>query len=197
MSVQKKTTARSAIVASLLAVGSVASALGSEQAKTWPASEKAKRFVEETIVIDFFASPYGMGWTEPEQLHAYMKRARGAGITGASATLAATYYTWEQFLAEHHQWRSTMLETPDKYTFVKHVEDIERAHKQGRTAVIWNSQTTSILNGDLRKIATLREMGLGSMQIVYNGRFRSGVGRRGRFDRDRHGAHRVGSADHR
>ena len=37
------------------------------------------------------------------------------------------------------------------------MRDIETAHIRGSTAVIWNSQTSTILNGDLKKVATLKE----------------------------------------
>lgn len=147
----------------------------SEESKTWSASDKAKEFVKQSIVIDFFASPYGVGWNKSEHLHNYIDRARNTGITGVSATLAATYYTWEDFSNEYHQWRTTMLEK-DHFLFVNQVDDIRRAHKEGKYAVIWNSQTTSILNGDLGKIALLKGMGVGSMQLVYNGTYRAGDG---------------------
>ena len=32
-----------------------------EESKTWPASDKAKQFVKDSIVIDMFASPHGTG----------------------------------------------------------------------------------------------------------------------------------------
>ena len=35
-----------------------------EESKTWPASDKAKKFVTDNIIIGFFASPYGAGWTD-------------------------------------------------------------------------------------------------------------------------------------
>ena len=69
-----------------------------------------------------------------------------------------------------------MLETPDRFVFVNSVEDIERAHEQGKYAVVINSQTTSILDGDIGKIATLAAMGLSSMQLVYNDTYRAGDG---------------------
>ncbi|MBD3856753.1 MAG: dipeptidase, partial [Acidobacteria bacterium] len=58
-----------------------------EESKTWPASEKAKQFVEDSIVIGFLASPWGAGWTEDAHLHDYLQRSRDAGITGHSMTL--------------------------------------------------------------------------------------------------------------
>ncbi|RLB99497.1 MAG: dipeptidase, partial [Deltaproteobacteria bacterium] len=31
----------------------------SEEGKTWPASDKAKQFVKDTIVVEFYAPPFG------------------------------------------------------------------------------------------------------------------------------------------
>lgn len=159
------------------------SAMPSEESKTWPASDKAKKFVEETIVVGFFASPFGAGWTEDKHLHDYLNRSRAAGITGHSMTLAAAGHTWENFVAEHQKWKSTMAQTPDKYIFVRSIRDIEAAHIRGNTtAVVWNSQTSTILNGDLKKVATLKEMGIGSMILTYNDLFRAGAGSLAEFN---------------
>ncbi len=147
-----------------------------EESKTWPASDKAKQFVKDTIVIDMFASPHGTGWTEDAHLHNYMNRARGAGITGSEMTIAAGSYTFEQFLNEHFQYRRVMAQTPDKYVFVRSVRDIEYAHITGKTAVIWNSQTSTIIDGDLKRIPLLKEMGLASIILSYNDLFRAGSG---------------------
>ena len=146
------------------------------ESKTWPSSDKAKQFVKDAICIDFFASPFGAGWTEDSELHDYISRAMATGITGASMTIAETDNTWEKFLNSHRKWRNTFLQHADRYVFVHNVRDIEYAQETGKYAVIFNSQTSTIVSGDLSRIATLREMGLASMQLVYNGRFRVGVG---------------------
>ncbi len=147
------------------------------ESKTWKATDKAKTFVKETIVLGFFATPGKSGFTEDHQLHDYLGRSRAAGITGHSMSLAAVSHTWEFFMNEHQRWTSIMAEDADKYLYVHSVRDIEEAHKRGNTtAVIWNSQTSTILNGDLRKIATLKAMGVGSMILSYNDLFRAGSG---------------------
>jgi len=33
----------------------------SEEGKTWPASDKAKQFVKDTIVVEFYVPPFGVG----------------------------------------------------------------------------------------------------------------------------------------
>ena len=170
------------LVLAILAALNISISFASEESKTWPASDKAKQFVEDTIVIGFFASPWGAGWTEDAHLHDYLQRSRDAGITGHSMTLAAASHTFEDFLAENHKWRSTMAQTPDKFTFVRSIRDIETAHIRGTTAVIWNTQTSTILNGDLSKVATLKEMGIGSMILVYNDLFRAGSGSLAEFN---------------
>ena len=146
------------------------------ESKTWPASDKAKQFVKDTIVIGFFASPYGTGWTKDEHLHDYLQRSRDAGITGHDMTLAAGSYTWNQYLNELQIYRNAMAQTPDKYIYVRSIRDIEAAHIQGKTAVIWNTQTSTILDGDLKKVALLKELGVASMILVYNDLFRAGSG---------------------
>jgi membrane dipeptidase len=157
----------------LIACGSL---FAGEESKTWPASEKAKKFVKDTIVIDMFASPHGTGWTKDAHFHDYLNRARGAGITGSEMTIAAGSYTFKQFLNEHYQFRRVMAQTPDKYVFVRSIRDIEYAHITGKTAVIWNSQTATIIDGDLKKIPLLKEMGIASMILSYNDLFRTGSG---------------------
>lgn len=148
----------------------------SVESKEWAGSDDATRFVKESIVLDFFASPPGTGWTEPAELLNYLASARAAGVTGHSMTIAQADDNWETFLKSHHQFRSTLLQDRKNVTFVHSIRDIEHAHDNGKTAVIWNSQTSTILSGDLNRVAALREFGIANMQLVYNGRFRAGVG---------------------
>ncbi len=145
-------------------------------AKHWPASDKAKQFVKDTIVIGMLASPYGTGWTKNEQLLTYFKEARAAGITGHEMTLPAASMNWDAFMKQHHAYRAAMAEEPENYIFVRSTRDIEAAHIRGKTAVIWNSQTATILEEDLARMPALKEMGIASMILAYNDRFRTGSG---------------------
>jgi membrane dipeptidase len=148
----------------------------SDNSKTWPASDEAKQFVKDTIVIGMLASPYGTGWTENKQLLDYFALARENGITGHEMTLTATSMTFNDLVTQHYHFRSAMAEEPENYQIVHHTSDIENAHLHGKTAVIWNSQTATILDGDLRKMAILADMGIKSMILTYNDVFRTGSG---------------------
>lgn len=151
-------------------------AKASEESKDWPASEVARQFVQDTIVIGMLASPYGTGWTEYEQLHTYFERARANGITGHEMTLAAADMTFGTLLEQHYHFRAAIAEQPDRFIIVNQTRDIEAAHIQGKTAVIWNSQTATILDGDLTKMALLKDVGITSMILAYNDTFRTGSG---------------------
>ena len=151
-------------------------ALASLESKTWEASDEAKQFVKDTIVIGFLASPYGAGWTENSQLLEYFEESRAAGITGHDMTLAATSMNYDDLMFQHQKYLEAMSQQRDKYTFVRTTRDIEAAHLKGTTAVIWNSQTSTILEEDLGRMAILKEMGMTSMILAYNDRFRTGSG---------------------
>lgn len=148
----------------------------SEESKTCEASDEAKQFVKDTIVLGMLASPYGTGWTEYSQAHDYFQLARDNGITGHEMTLAAADMSFETLLEQHYHFRAAMAEQPENFLIVNQTRDIEAAHIQGKTAVIWNRQTAIILNGDLRKMALLKDMGIKSMIFAYNDIFRTGYG---------------------
>lgn len=150
--------------------------LASEESKTWDASDEAKQFVVDTIVLGMLASPYGTGWTEYDQLHTYFERARENGITGHEMSVSAADMTWETFREQHYHFRAAMAEQPDNYLIVHNTRDIEAAHIQGKTAVIWNSQSAELLNGDLKRVALLKDIGIKSMILAYNDTFRTGSG---------------------
>ena len=115
---------RSTVAAVVLGVALTSSAIASEESKTWPASEKAKQFVKNTIVIGMLASPYGAGWTENNQLHDYFERARASGITGHEFTVTAADHNFDDFLFQHHKFRSAMAEQPEDLLIVHNTRDI-------------------------------------------------------------------------
>ena len=151
-------------------------AFASLASKKWPASDKAKQFVKDNIVIGMMASPYGTGWTKNEQLLEYYRESREAGVTGHEITLTAASMNWDALMHQHHAHRAAMAEEPENYIFVKATRDIEAAHIKGKTAVIWNSQTATILEEDLSRMSAVKEMGIASMILAYNDRFRTGSG---------------------
>ncbi|EKO3816068.1 dipeptidase [Vibrio harveyi] len=155
---------------------SMGSAYASVESKTWPASDKAKAFVQDTIVIGMLASPYGAGWTDDQQLLDYFQLARDNGITGHEYTITAADHNFDDFIFHHHKHRAAMAKEPDNFIVAHSNQDIEKAHVEGKTAVLWNSQTATILEEDVTRMALLKDMGLKSMILAYNDIFRTGSG---------------------
>lgn len=163
----------------LLAIGtalSMSSAYASVESKTWDASNEAKEFIKDTIVIGMLASPYGAGWSDEKQLLDYFQDARDAGITGHEYTITAADHNFDDFIFNHYKHRSAMAKQPDNFIIAHTNKDIEEAHVTGKTAVIWNSQTATILEEDVTRMALLKDMGLKSMILAYNDIFRTGSG---------------------
>jgi len=164
------------IIGIIVTIMFASSSQASLEGKVWPASDKAKQFVKDSIVIGYLASPYGAGWTSNKQLLDYFEESRQAGITGHDMTLTAASMNFDDLLFQIQKYREAMSEQPDKYTFVRSIRDIESSHIKGTTAVIWNTQTATILEEDLGRMAILKEMGMTSMILAYNDRFRTGSG---------------------
>ncbi len=155
---------------------SMGTAYASIESKTWSASDEAKSFLQDTIVIGMLASPYGAGWMDDQQLLDYFKDARDNGITGHEYTITAADHNFDDFLFHHYKHRNAMAKEPDNFIVVHSNQDIEKAHVERKTAVLWNSQTATILEEDVTRMAILKDMGLTSMILAYNDIFRTGSG---------------------
>ena len=128
---------------------SSATCLASVESKTWEASEEAKQFVQDTIVLGMLASPYGTGWTDYQQLHDYFQLARDNGITGHEMTLTAASMNFDDLLEQHYHFRSAMAEQPQNFIVVNETRDIEAAHVQGKGVLI----KKGLLSGHLDSLA--------------------------------------------
>ncbi|RLA38610.1 MAG: dipeptidase [Gammaproteobacteria bacterium] len=146
------------------------------ESKSWEASNQAKQFVKNNIVLDFIAGPWGLGWLEEPQLHEYFGRAIETGITGASITLAFGDNRLSNLINEHRIWRRVISEQPEKYRFIHSADDIRIAQEKNQYAIIWNSQSAEVLDGNPENMLTLRELGVGTMLLAYNDRYRAADG---------------------
>lgn len=167
---------KSILAATLLTIIS-GTAVASIETKTWEGSPEANKFLEETISLDFYAPPAKVGWTSEGQVGDYIDLAVKNNITGANITLGAPHTpTWERFVEEHKDWSNAITFAKSPTRLVKTVDDIKEAKKNGEYAIIWNSQTTMMLEGDTSKVETLQEMGVRTMGLAYNGKEKTGAG---------------------
>lgn len=154
-------------------------AMASIETKDWhdTASEQGKAFAEQAIVLDFFASPAEFGWTSERMLGNYIDLAHSRGVTGASITIGTpSESTWALYLEALKKYEKGIDVATTPIVRVRNVEDFQRAHDEGAYAVMWNNQSTMMLEGDASRVKTLHEQGIRSMQLVYNGKEATGSG---------------------
>ncbi len=164
------------LVAAAVTASFIGTATASIESKTWDSSPKAEKFVKSNVQIDMYASPYGIGWTEEKQVTDYVERARATGINGASNTIAATYFTADHAIAEMKRYNAIVNKNSDTMVVVKTIKEMEQAIKDDKYFWMYNSQTSSILDGDISRVKEFKDLGVNSMQLVYNGRHRAGMG---------------------
>lgn len=97
------------------------------------------------------------------------------GITGVSATCGL----WEGFrdsIANVVQWKKWFEEHSDLILQATSVDDIRRAKREGKTAVLLSWQNTSGIEDKLDYLRVFRDLGVRKMQLTYNTQNYSGAG---------------------
>lgn len=171
------------------------SVFASIETKDWydEASPKAKQFVKDTIVLDFYASPSGTGWDKDSEVAQYIDLAHERGITGASVTIAAPHTpNLLAFKSEHAKWSQATASAKTPVRYVSKVEDFQLAHDNGEYAVMWASQTTMPLEGDVKNVEVMAEHGIKTMQLTYNETELTGAGVISMINGDRSGLTKFG-----
>ncbi len=166
------------LIATLIAAATFG-AQASIETKDWhdKATAEGKQFAQENIVLDFFASPAEFGWTSERMLGNYIDLAHSRGVTGSSITIGTpSESTWDLYMTALNKYEKGIDVATTPIIRVRNVEDFQRAHDEGAYAVMWNNQSTMMLEGDASRVKTLHQQGIRSMQLVYNGKELTGSG---------------------
>jgi membrane dipeptidase len=92
---------------------------------------------------------------------------RAGGLTGANCTCCV----WENFagtMANIAKWKSWIDENDDLLLQAYTTEDIRRAKREQRTAIVLGFQNVSAFEDQLGYIQLFKELGVGIVQIAYN-----------------------------
>lgn len=110
---------------------------------------------------------------------AYLAYWRRAGVAACNNTLYASGppdSAWESLISEFGR-AARMLEALDGAVIQANCAgDIERAHRDGKRAVLYNVQSPEPVGDKLERVDTLHGLGLRAMQLTYNLRTRFGEG---------------------
>ncbi len=128
-------------------------------------SEKARSLYRSSLVWDMTV-PYGMqhatdGITLP--------RFRKAGFGLVSLTLGGDKtFGPETALANIGKVYAVCAKHPELYVLVKGIDDVDRAHKEGKLAITINFQGTNVLANDLGLVEVFYRLGVRHMLMAYN-----------------------------
>lgn len=108
---------------------------------------------------------------DPALREAYLAFWRRSGVTSASCTL--TYDSppsraWDETLAEIARSNRLIEGLAGAMVLARSAADIERAHREGRHAVIYNIQNAAPFSDQLDRVDVLHGLGLRIVQITYN-----------------------------
>ncbi len=141
----------------------------------------AEEVYRDAVVID------GLNvsrWGSPavyDSLHA-------GGVTAINATIAI-WEGYEQTLDNIAGWLRRFREHGDLISQARSVEDIQRAKREEKTAVIFGWQNASPIGNDLDRLALFHALGVRIVQVTYNERNLLG---NGCFERTDDGLSRFG-----
>ena len=148
-----------------------------QQSKYFEASDKAKLFVRENIAIDGLTALVDVSWPREEMFEEYMDRALETGIDSIGLTVSYGSSTFDAIQDLMKKLLSHIYAQPDKFTVAHCAGDIQRAKEAGKVAFFFIAQGCESLDHNPEKyMPLLKNMGVGTMALAYNERYRAGDG---------------------
>ena len=92
---------------------------------------------------------------------------RDAGLDAVHATIVY-HEDYDEFLERLKQWQTHFKENSDLIFMGKDFKDIEKAKKEGKTAIFFGFQNCSPIEDDINLVQKVHEHGCRFMQLTYN-----------------------------
>lgn len=96
---------------------------------------------------------------------------RASGLTMSRFTVNAVGNgpdVWAQTIATIAQTDQLIADNPDVLIKVGKADDIGRAKREGKSAILYGTQDTSLVGADLDRLALLKGLGVRCVQLTYN-----------------------------
>ncbi|MEP7096707.1 MAG: membrane dipeptidase [Dokdonella sp.] len=101
---------------------------------------------------------------------------RDSGLGAFKTTLGGAHGTFEEAVADIAAAQALIERYPDAFIKVVHHDDLERAAREHKTAVIFSFEAVSMLEGNLERIEMFRQFDVLVMQLSYNRKSPFGCG---------------------
>ena len=117
--------------------------------------------------------PFGRDCADFDKL---LPRYKAAGVDFVSLTVNQFSHPLADTLLHMAELRTEIRSRADQYVFVKSVDEILEAKKDGRLALGFHFQETNPLEGSLHMVETFYDLGVRHMLLAYNQKNRVGDG---------------------
>jgi membrane dipeptidase len=144
-------------------------ALTTAGAQSVVTSEAARSLYAGTISIDALANPGSMNVPWPPRgplSQSQRDHIAKSGLTALNVTVSADQF--EATVANIALWTSEAARYPRLLSVVRRHDDIARAKKDGTLGLIFGFQNTEMLERDLSRLETFRQLGVLIIQLTYN-----------------------------
>lgn len=146
------------------------------QSKYYDASDEAKAFVKSNLMVDSLTAPVSFGWPREEMFEEYHDRAYEAGIDVIGLTVSAGSQDFPALVNQASQFFGHINQS-DRFEMVYSASHIDAALERSNQALFFNCQGCECLNNNPHEyMPVLKGLGVGTMALAYNERFRAGDG---------------------
>lgn len=146
------------------------------ESRYFDASDKAKEFVRDNLMVDSLTAPVSAGWPREEMFEEYHGRAYESGIDVIGMTVSAGDFTFDVLLEQANRFY-THINADDRFRVVHTARDIDDAVANKQQAIFFNCQGSEALNNrPTQHMPLLKGLGVGTMAPAYNERYRAGDG---------------------
>lgn len=146
------------------------------QSKYFEASDEAKSFVKDQLMIDSLTAPVSFGWPREEMFEEYHGRAFDAGIDVIGMTVSAGSHTFVDLVRQASQF-FRHIHQDEKLEVVNNAAQLRAARADAKQALFFNCQGCECLdNNPDYYMPVVKGLGIGTMALAYNERLRAGDG---------------------
>jgi len=105
-----------------------------------------------------------------------LEQIRSSGISALKSTLGGDHGTFEETVADIAAAQALIEQHPDVFIKVIRPDDLQRAKREHKIAVIFSFEASSMLEGKIERIELFRQLDVLIMQLSYNHRSPFGCG---------------------
>ncbi len=128
----------------------------------------AAALYRRAFVLDCNALASVGGMFDGEKAAGDLQALHGAGISAVKCTLGGFNGNFEETVADIAAAESLIERHPDIFIKVSAFEDLDRAKREGRMALIYSFEGVAMLEDRLERIGLFRDLGVRAMQLSYN-----------------------------